>query len=76
MESLIEISNLSDLNLFKSTCRVHVKVLHTWEFINLTNGSSLEMVLTDETVSSAHKPFVFKIAKLLIYELSASFIVS
>ncbi|CAN6860716.1 unnamed protein product, partial [Brassica oleracea] len=48
MDSIIKISNLSDLKPFKSAWRVHVKVLHTWKSINPDNGVSLEMVLTDE----------------------------
>lgn len=52
METIIDISNLNDLKPFKSGWRIHVKVLHTWMSVNPENVSSLEMVLTDENVSS------------------------
>ncbi|CAF2042605.1 unnamed protein product, partial [Brassica napus] len=55
MDSMIKISNLSDLKPFKSAWRVHVKVLHTWMSINPDNGlSNLEMVLTDENLFQRH----------------------
>ncbi|CAH8356869.1 unnamed protein product [Eruca vesicaria subsp. sativa] len=38
MDSIINISNLSDLKPFKSVWRVHVKVLHTWTAFNPNNG--------------------------------------
>lgn len=54
MESIIKISNLSDVKPYKSAWRIHVKVLRTWDSFSLENGHSLEMVLTDENVSFIH----------------------
>ncbi|CAN7122960.1 unnamed protein product [Brassica rapa subsp. narinosa] len=50
MNSVIKISNLSDVKPFKYAWRVRVKVVHTWKSNNLKNGYSLEMVLTDENI--------------------------
>ena len=50
MASIIKISNLSDVQPFKSEWRVEVKVLHKWLTFNHQSGASIEMVLADKNV--------------------------
>ncbi|KAF3571661.1 hypothetical protein F2Q69_00060352 [Brassica cretica] len=54
MASIIKISNLSDVQPFKSEWRVEVKVLHKWLTFNHQSGASIEMVLADKNGVKIH----------------------